>query len=342
MVGLSRPQAVWRERAVGFLTELVREARDDDVLGLASQVAFNTVFAIPPFIIFLITVTAIVNKVVGVPIAANLEQFINANVPGDAHALMVDIVEETVSRVDAQTISVSAGSSLLLAIWGAGRGIGSLIEAFHRAYDIPDRRPFWRQQLLRIALTLVVTILIVSAFLLFLFGQRIGDWLAGVVGLGATFDLVWSLLRWPAAVLLALLVLDLLYTYGPCMEHHFQLFSPGSLAATGFWVLSVFGFKLYLALSDPGTAYGAAGSLIVLLLFLYVTAIFFILGAEINSLRLATRPACSPLPPQPVEAPGVPRARWRRATGLGAYLLLGTGTAIAGLVLTLSRRRGPS
>jgi membrane protein len=121
---------------------------------------------------------------------------------------------------------------------------------------------------------------------LFVFGRQIGVWIADKIGLGSLFSSLWNIGRWPVAVILVMLFLSLLFYLGPNIDQDWRWVSPGSIFATLLWVITVFGFKFYLAVSNPGSAYGIFGALVVLLFFLYVTGLIFLLGSELNAVIL--------------------------------------------------------
>jgi membrane protein len=172
----------------------------------------------------------------------------------------------------------------VLALWGGSNAVGALIEAFNRAFDVEEDRPFLKKRLLTLGLTLLLALFFNLAFVLLVFGGRIGHWVAEQVGLGGAFDVLWNLLRWPVAVAAVALALAVLYGVGPNVERPFRWVSPGAILATLLWLAAAAGFGLYLRFADPGSAYGAVGGVLVLLIFLYVTGIVFLLGAELDAL----------------------------------------------------------
>jgi membrane protein len=267
-----------------FLKRLYKEFQADRVTGLAAQVAYSMVFAIPPLLVLLVTVAGLVDHTTGVGVTDSLHKVIAEQAPGDAKALLDRLVTDTIARVSGSSLSIGLIVSTLLAIWGGSGAIQAMIDAFNTAYEVEDGRKFLPKMVMRIGLTLAMIILIVLSFTLFMFGQSIGEWIASQVGLGSAFTTAWNILRWPAAAAIVLFLLALLYYFAPDIEQSFRFVSPGSAAAATLWVVSILGVKLYLKVADPGSAYGAAGSVIVLLFFFYVTGIVFILGAEINSI----------------------------------------------------------
>ena len=96
--------------------------------------------------------------------------------------------------------------------------------------------------------------------------------------------MAWNLARWPLAIASIVFILAVLYYAGPNIEQSFRWISPGSVLATALWLIATGGFGIYLQFSNPGSAYGVLGSVLVLMFYLYVTGIIFLLGAELNAL----------------------------------------------------------
>jgi membrane protein len=131
---------------------------------------------------------------------------------------------------------------------------------------------------------LLLALFINLAFILLVFGRRIGQWIADQVGLGSAFNVFWNILRWPLAIAAIMVILAVLYYAGPDIEQSFRWISPGSVVATILWLIATAVVGIYVSFFKPGSAYGVVGSVLVLLFFLYVTGIIFVLGAELNAL----------------------------------------------------------
>src|SRR5690606_31195487 len=111
---------------------------------------------------------------------------------------------------------------------------------------------------------------------------RIGSRLADTVGAGDLVATLWGILRWPGAILVIIVFLALLYSIGPNLGQRIRWFTPGAVVAGILWILLVFGFGVYLRFSDPSSAYGVLGGVILLLFFLYLTGLVLVIGAEVN------------------------------------------------------------
>ncbi len=262
---------------------IFKKIQEDDITGLGAEIAYNAIFAIPAFLLFLVTLAAVVNQFTGVPVAGSLQTIIAERAPADTRPLLEELVQGVIGRVSGLAVSIGAVATILLALWGGAGGMDAIIKAFNHAYDVKETRSFIRQKLTSVGLTVLSAILVVAAFVLFVFGGNIGAWVANLFGLGSVFTLVWNLLRWPLAIIFIAFLLAVVYYFGPNIQQSFRWISPGSVVATILWLLIVLGFKFYLLVSNPGSAYGVAGSVLVLLFFLYLSGIIVVLGAEINA-----------------------------------------------------------
>jgi membrane protein len=192
--------------------------------------------------------------------------------------------------------ALAAGPSLglatfgaVLTVWSASGAAASLITAFDRAYQVRDRRPLWKTRGLAVLVTLVSAVLVVAAAALALATPAVAS------ALGRPLGRVLLWLRWPSAGLLMTVVLAVLYHLLPDVDQRFRLLTPGSVVAVALWILASIGFSFYAGrFGHYEAVYGALGGLIVLLFWLWISAIVVLLGAEINAvldhLAQETRP----------------------------------------------------
>jgi membrane protein len=312
-----RPMAMsWRSReAVNDLgKELYAKIKADKVTTLAAAFAYYTVFAIPALIILSVTIAALLNDATTVPVTEHLRTFIQDRAPADTKDLLNSIVDNAIAKVGSG-VSVGALFAAVLALWSGSNAISALIESFNTAYDVEEDRSFIRKKGLTLGLTLLLTLFVNVAFVLLVFGRRIGQWIADQAGLGSAFNVVWNVLRWPVAIAAVILILSILYYAGPNVEQSFRWISPGSIAATILWLLATAAVGIYLTFSNPGSAYGVVGSVLVLLFFLYITGIVFLVGVELNALlgRRYDPETVQDLAAKPEAEPAVRRQAQQRA-----------------------------
>jgi membrane protein len=268
---------------VPFARELLHEVSSDDVPGLAAEVAYHAIFSIPALIVVLITLAAVIDNTANVDLADRLQQTISESAPESTQAILTALVTNAVAQVDGGTASVGLAGALLLALWSGSNAIGVLVKAFNRAYDSTESRSFPRKKLAAVLLTIAMGLVVNLAFALWVFGGQIGSWIAKEFSMGSTFDWTWNMLRIPLGVVVILLMLGMLYYVGPTVKQEFRSVLPGATFSTAAWGALVFGFSLYLRFASPGSAYGALSGLIVFLFFLYLTAVIFLVGAELNA-----------------------------------------------------------
>ena len=262
----------------------------DDVPTLSAAFAYHWTFSLPPLIILTVLVAALLNRVTSIPVVENLRSTINDHAPADTRQLLLRIVDQAVLRVSGNVASLGVVVTAIVALWSTSNAVSILMTGFNRAFGVSEDRSYIRRKGVALGLTLLLVLFINVAFALLVFGKQIGDWIAGWIGLGSVFDTIWSICRWPGAILGIMLVLAVLYWAAPNVDLPFRWLTAGSLVATLLWLAIVAGFGLYLSVSDPGSAYGLVGSVIVLLFFLNVSGMVFFLGAEIDAvLYRATR-----------------------------------------------------
>jgi len=229
---------------------------------------------------------------------------------------------QAIHDVLAKLTSTSASKSgptfvigLLLAINGASGAYGAAGRALNRVHGVEEDRSFVRRKLADLGATMIVLLLLVLVVIALFLGGQLATDVFGTIGLGDTGAQVWAVARWPAAIAGASLAYAIVYAYAPDLEHRrLAWHSLGTVTAVGIWILGSFGFGLFLQ-SFPryGAAYGAFGTAIILLLWLFITANAFLYGAELNvTVRQERNPADGPPfltpPPQPAAAAPAPPA----------------------------------
>lgn len=271
---------VSRVRRLGI--SLAREVNDDDVPGACAEVAYYALFAVPPMLVMLTAVAALIDQFTSFPMAARLRAVIVWNAPGDTLSPLLAFVDHAVEQVGSGTATFSIAAASAVAIWSGANAVKTLFKAFNRSYDVIETRSYRRLRLLSLGLSMLIPVVIVGAFSLWIFGSQAGRWLGRRYDLGADFRLVWEILRWPAAVLLFSLLLGLLYYIGANVEKSFRWIIPGTILATVLWFLMILGFKVYLLVAQPAGIYGALASVVLVMTLFYLTAATIILGSELN------------------------------------------------------------
>lgn len=179
---------------------------------------------------------------------------------------------------------VALGISIVLGLNGASGAFAAAGRALNVVHSVEEDRSFVRRKLVDVATTLVVLGLFLVVIVSLALGGSIAEDLFGRIGLGDSAASIWSVARWPAAVACALLGFGVVYAVAPDVSpRRLRFLTPGAAVGVGIWGLASLGFAVYVrGFGSYGAAYGAAGAVIVLLLWLYITANAFLFGAEVD------------------------------------------------------------
>lgn len=279
---------------VAFSKALYREVQRDDVSGAAAELAYRFLFALFPFLLFLVTLSGFVADWLGVdnPSQELLEE-IGTALPGDARSVLQTQLDRMFEDGNAGLLSVA----ILGALWAASGGMKSLVKAMNRAYGVQESRSFFHQQVLGVGLTLLGGLTFIAAAVLLVVGQIVGEAAADAIGFEGVWTLVVSLARIPVALVVLLLATAFLYWFAPNANLPFRWVTPGAVMFTLVWLVATMGFAFYVAnFGSYASTYGAVGGVIILMTWLYITSFVLLVGVEINALLQARAETTDTLP----------------------------------------------
>jgi membrane protein len=272
------------------LRRVWKRANEDDILGRAAQLSYYFLLALFPFLLFLITLFGYFSGTSS-DLRRELITYLSSVVPGSAVRLVVVMVDEITQARGGGKLSFG----LLAALWAASSGMSAIGDTLNHAYGVRETRPWWKVRLVSVALTIALSILIISALALVLYGGQLGQFLAASIGLGSAFTVAWAILRWPIALVFVFISFSLIYHFAPDLraKSHDEKFAgvdyrrrwltPGVVVAVMLWLAVSLGFRLYLHFFNSYSAtYGSLGALIVLMLWFYLTGAAILFGGEIN------------------------------------------------------------
>jgi membrane protein len=264
------------------LKATVQEFVRDDALGLAAQLAFYLILAIFPFILFCVAILDTFSSS-SPQFVTELFEYLRRLLPAQVFGLIHSYTEDTLRNEDTAPGLLSFG--ILGTIWATSGAFAALINALNRAYDVQETRPFWKVRGIAILMALGLSALILTGVLLLVAGPSIGRTIAEVFTLGDEFMVAWNLVRWPAALLFMLATVALLFYFAPDANQPFRWITPGGFVGITLWILASVAFNLYLS-SDFNTydkTYGSIGTVIILLLYLYISSLMILFGATLNA-----------------------------------------------------------
>jgi membrane protein len=175
---------------------------------------------------------------------------------------------------------------IVSALWAVSGGIDSMISSLNLAHHVRETRSWFRVRAIAIGLSLLISILILSALFIVLIGSRFVSWLGSALGLHPLLVLAWKASQWPGVIFFVLLSCALIYRFGPDLKQRrrWHWVSPGGAFGVFVWLGASYGFRMYLHFFNHYSAtYGSLGAVMILMLWLYVFALAYLIGGEINA-----------------------------------------------------------
>jgi membrane protein len=251
------------------------------LLGLASEIAFNAMLSLFPAILAVLTAIGFFADSLQntfKQMAGQLSQV----VPEEAMGLIQDFASQEIAN------SQNSGLfslSFVIALWTASGAVSTAMTAFDQIHQIPQdkMRPFWQAKLVSLGLTLATILLLVLASFLIFLSDLI---LAMVVNKNGSLTFLlhlWQLLRWPLALGIVAIAFSFIYRYGPSVWNQGTPIMPGAIIAAVFWAILSGLFRLYVAnFGNYNKVYGAVGTVIVLMLWLWMSSAVLLVGDQLN------------------------------------------------------------
>jgi membrane protein len=263
----------------GAVKRTAKEFGDDNLTDWAAALTYYGVLSLFPALLALVSVLGLFGQSATQPLLDNVGTF----TPGAAKDIVTSAVENLEGSQGAAGFAFVIG--LAAALWAASGYIGAFIRASNVVWDVEEGRPIWKTIPLRLGITVVMLILLaITALAVVLTGplaQRVGD----LVGLGDTAVLVWDIAKWPVLVVIVSFMFALLYWAAPNVKQPgFRWVSPGGVTAVLLWIIASALFALYVAtFASYNETYGSLGGVIVFLVWLWISNIAVLFGAEFNA-----------------------------------------------------------
>lgn len=262
---------------------LGKQLKEDDVIDVAAAVTFFGILSLFPFLLFLV---ALASVLIDVSTAESLIESLEQIAP----AAVTDLLGEHIRALGGRSNTGLLTLGALLALWTVSNGARALMRALNRTFGVTESRPFWKTRGIALLVTLAAAVLGLLAALVTVVTPVVVEALGG----GWVGVLV-RVLRIPIGGLLVSVLWALLFYLLPNARHTLRLFSPGSVVGVALWLLASWAFSFYVAsFGNYDAVYGAIGGVIVLLLWMLLSVLAFLLGAEINDLVFKQRQQGTP------------------------------------------------
>jgi membrane protein len=262
------------------LTQLgINKIGGDELSTRSASLSYYFLLALFPMFLFLVSLIGVFAGP-GSQVRETIVTALGRLAPGSASELVHSVVDQTFKS--SSGIKLAAG--ILGALWAASGGMSAIVTSLNVIYRTNETRPWWKQKLIIVGLTLALALLIIVAMVLVLYGGKIGRLIAAHVGLGDAFRLAWRILQWPVTLVAMFLSYSIIYYFAPDLEERkWYWVTPGAVAGVTLWLVASVGFRIYLHFFNSYSAtYGSLGAVVILMLWLYITGLAILIGGEVN------------------------------------------------------------
>jgi membrane protein len=261
------------------LKRTFKEFREDNLTDWAAALTYYGVLAIFPALIVLVSILGLVGESATQPLIENLGKV----APGPAKEIFTNAINNLEGSQGAAGVLFVVG--LLGALWAASGYVAAFMRASNAIYDMPEGRPIWKTLPVRVGLTLLLLILLALSTIAVVLTGGLAEKLGDIVGLGSTAVTVWDIAKWPVLLLVVSFMFALLYWAAPNVKQAgFRWVSPGGVIAVVGWLIASAAFAFYVAsFGSYNKTYGALGGVVVFLVWLWISNIVILLGAEFNA-----------------------------------------------------------
>jgi membrane protein len=307
----------------------VKGFRDDQCVDLAAALTYYSVLALFPGLLAVVSILGVVganNHSVRKTVLDILDPLVNSSTLHSVSTLL-----------DQLTASEAAGYTLVLglagSLWSASGYVGAFTRAMNRVYGVEEGRPFWKLRPMQVLVTLVTVALCVIGIIILLVSGPVARSVGDALGVGDTGLLVWNVAKWPGLAVVVVVIVALLYYVTPNVRQpRFRWVSAGAFVAILVWVAASVGFAFYVGnFSSYNRTYGSLAAVIITLLWLWLTNVALMFGAELDAALERGRELQAGMPAEeeiqlPLrDASGVRKAERKRRETAAAGRALRTG-----------------
>jgi membrane protein len=261
------------------LKRTVKEFREDNLTDRAAALTYYGVLALFPALIALVSIVGLLGQATVNSLKSNIESIPAA---GQAKQIILNAITDISSHRGAAGIALILG--LALALWSASGWVGAFMRASNVIYESPEGRPFYRLRPLQMGVTLVMLILIALCAAAIVVTGPVTRKVGEAIGLGGTAQTAFDIVKWPIILLVVSFIFSVLYYASPNVKHPgFKWITPGGLLAVIVWIVASAAFALYVKFFPNNKTYGSFGGVIVFLIWLWISNIAVLLGAEMNA-----------------------------------------------------------
>ncbi len=307
----ARGVAAWQ----GAGRRTVREFKEDFLSDRAAALTYYAVLSIFPGLLVLVSLLGLFGKSATQPLITNLTHAL----PGTVRTIFLSAITHLQSSQGAAGAVAVVG--ILVGLWSASGYVAAFIRAANVVYDVPEGRPFWKTMPTRLGVTVAVLVLLVASALIVVVTGGLARHAGQLLGMGPTAVTVWDIAKWPVLLVFVILMFGILYWACPNVKQGLRAVGPGAVVAVAGWLVASGLFAVYIAnFGHYNKIYGSLAGMIIFLIWLWISNLALLLGAEFNAELERGRAMAAGVPPE--KEPYAPlrdtrRLAGRRAAGRG-------------------------
>ncbi len=263
---------------IDVFKKLYKRFSEDEITALSAQLTYYLILSFFPFLIFLITL------ITYTPLVTEDSLFALSDLlPLETYYLVMDVVLGVVYTRSFTLLSFG----MIASLWASSNGVAAVIRGINRAYDQKDNRSFIKVRVLALLFTFGLIIVIITALILLVLGRIWATTLFSYLGVSEYLISIWQWVRYGISLFVMWFIFTALYYYAPNRKIAFKEVIPGSTFAIIGWISISFLFAYYIdQFGNFSYMYGSIGGIFLLLIWLYISSIILLTGAEINAILL--------------------------------------------------------
>ena len=261
------------------LRRAVKQVQVDELPDRAAALTYYGVQSIFPGVLVLVSIVGLLGRGTANTLIDNLGQV----APGSVADFLKSVIQHAQQQKGAAGILGVIG--IVLALWSASGYVAAFMRSANRIYAIPEGRPIWKTAPTRLGVTLFTVVCLVLGIVIVVATGSLASRLGDALGLGSTAVLAWEIAKWPVLLLLFALMLAVLYAAAPNVRTGgFRWLSPGAAVAVVIWLIASGLFALYVAnFGSYNKTYGALAGVIIFLVWMWISNLAILLGAEFDA-----------------------------------------------------------
>ncbi len=251
-----------------------------DVFSHSANAAFYFCFALFPLLYFLISVFALILGS-SQTLRGELSLYLAQIMPWSVYQLVETTIDEIVTTATGGKLTLG----LLVTLWFASAGVDGIRVGLNAVYSREETRPYWRTKLQSIGLTFVGSLLIGIVLAMVFYGWQMFGYLLGSLGVESPPPWLLVMIQWITILIVMFAACEIIYNFLPDFKRFRWIrVTPGSVVAVGLWLVLTTGFRIYLSYFNTyNRTYGSLGAMMILMLWLYLTALTILVGGAINA-----------------------------------------------------------